>query len=315
MSTSKKKVLVVVVMAFVLVIVVLLASRFKKETVINNNLSIIEPNQEAIETKDSDNDGLADWEEALWGTDPQNPDTDSDGTPDGDEVKEGRDPLKIGPDDIFGEAEEILAPELNPTQKLSREFFAEYLTLKKTGEYNEQTAAELVAKLTQKGSEALSIKEYTLSDLKVVPANTANIKKFANEFVTMFANNAHQSQENEFEIFVEWLESQNKTTLAKIDPILESYQGMAAEAPDIAVPTEFANAYLALVNSFVRLETIVGAMRNADIDLISALPALGNYESSALAMVGNTQDIVWMIQDSGAQFTPADPAYPLTQIN
>ncbi len=51
------------------------------------------------QSKDADGDGLADWEEALWKTDPQNPDTDGDGTKDGDEPKENRNPTVKGPDD------------------------------------------------------------------------------------------------------------------------------------------------------------------------------------------------------------------------
>lgn len=39
---------------------------------------------------DSDNDGLRDWEEVLWKTDPQNPDTDRDGISDGEEANINR---------------------------------------------------------------------------------------------------------------------------------------------------------------------------------------------------------------------------------
>ncbi len=39
---------------------------------------------------DSDSDGLKDWEETLWGTDPKNPDTDGDGTEDGSAVEAER---------------------------------------------------------------------------------------------------------------------------------------------------------------------------------------------------------------------------------
>jgi len=46
-----------------------------------------------VATKDTDTDGLADWEETLWGTDPNNPDTDGDGFRDGDEVHSNHDPL------------------------------------------------------------------------------------------------------------------------------------------------------------------------------------------------------------------------------
>jgi len=55
--------------------------------------------------KDSDSDGLKDWEEVLWKTDPRNPDTDGDGTPDGEEVKLGRDPTIPAPGDKIAEVE------------------------------------------------------------------------------------------------------------------------------------------------------------------------------------------------------------------
>ncbi len=49
--------------------------------------------------QDSDQDGLSNTEEALYGTDPINPDTDGDGYTDGVEVKSGYDPLKPAPGD------------------------------------------------------------------------------------------------------------------------------------------------------------------------------------------------------------------------
>lgn len=45
---------------------------------------------------DSDNDGLTDAEERIYGTNPNNPDTDADGMSDGEEVKRGRNPLGPG---------------------------------------------------------------------------------------------------------------------------------------------------------------------------------------------------------------------------
>ena len=48
---------------------------------------------------DSDGDGLRDWEEVLWKTDPQKNDTDGDGTADNDEILAKRDPKTPGPGD------------------------------------------------------------------------------------------------------------------------------------------------------------------------------------------------------------------------
>ena len=48
---------------------------------------------------DRDGDGLPDWEEGVWGTNPNNPDTDGDGTYDGEEVRNNRHPRVAGPSD------------------------------------------------------------------------------------------------------------------------------------------------------------------------------------------------------------------------
>ncbi len=54
---------------------------------------------------DTDNDGLSDNEENLYGTDPKNPDTDGDGYSDGVEVKSGYSPIKAAPEDRVTVAE------------------------------------------------------------------------------------------------------------------------------------------------------------------------------------------------------------------
>ena len=61
--------------------------------------------------KDSDADGLKDWEELLWKTDPNKADTDSDGTNDNEEITLNRNPLKAGPDDKISEKEDLVAQE------------------------------------------------------------------------------------------------------------------------------------------------------------------------------------------------------------
>lgn len=52
----------------------------------------LETNGGQVVFVDTDNDGLTDPEETLYGTDPQNPDSDGDGVNDGDEVAAGTDP-------------------------------------------------------------------------------------------------------------------------------------------------------------------------------------------------------------------------------
>jgi hypothetical protein len=50
----------------------------------------------SINAQDTDDDGLTDELETLFGTDPANPDTDGDGYKDGEEVENGYNPLGEG---------------------------------------------------------------------------------------------------------------------------------------------------------------------------------------------------------------------------
>ncbi len=68
--------------------------------------------------KDSDNDGLKDWEEELYKTDPKNPDTDGDGYIDGEEVNSGHSPLVKSPGDALNFYPLPLGDKYNITKKV-----------------------------------------------------------------------------------------------------------------------------------------------------------------------------------------------------
>ena len=91
-----------------------------------------------ITRRDNDNDGLKDWEEGLWRTDPNNPDTDGDGTNDGDEARDGRNPLTAGPDDYLADNDfiektnsDFLDESQTKTDKFAQNLFGKYLSLRK----------------------------------------------------------------------------------------------------------------------------------------------------------------------------------------
>ena len=69
----------------------------KKKKAYKNKLKKSSPKQKKKLLKDTDKDGLSDYEEKnIYGTNPLDPDTDKDGMKDGEEVKKGRNPLGKG---------------------------------------------------------------------------------------------------------------------------------------------------------------------------------------------------------------------------
>jgi len=100
LSIKKLPLVPVLVAIFLAIILILFVNAYsKREAFSKFNLwggkeTIVES-----QTKDSDNDGLQDWQEDLYKTDYLNPDTDGDGYLDGEEINSGHNPLVKAPGD------------------------------------------------------------------------------------------------------------------------------------------------------------------------------------------------------------------------
>src|SRR3989338_949734 len=80
----------------------------------------------SLVVKDSDEDGIPDWEEPLWGTDPTKKDSDDNGIEDKVEIDAKKATLTENGADSSTE-------ELNETQKFARDFLTVFMALKQSG--------------------------------------------------------------------------------------------------------------------------------------------------------------------------------------
>lgn len=117
----KKLPLISIIVAIVLAIgLILFVGTYSKKGAFSK-INIWGAKETTIESqnKDTDNDGLKDWQEDLYKTDPDNPDTDNDGYLDGEEVNSGHNPLVKAPGD-----EEMLYPlPLGEKYNITQKFF------------------------------------------------------------------------------------------------------------------------------------------------------------------------------------------------
>ncbi|MBU6370732.1 MAG: hypothetical protein KGH93_00905 [Patescibacteria group bacterium] len=139
---------------------------------------------------DTDTDGLPDWEEALYGTDPHNPDTAGDGMTDGEKIQESRDPtlpntaaIGMAPTNLFStttvaESNAIAAANdnLNATEKLAHDLFSNIIAAQPVGGSLDQNTVNMLAdqaigNLPQKNF----IGTTTMTGLHFIPIDQANI--------------------------------------------------------------------------------------------------------------------------------------------
>ena len=81
-----------------------------------------------VDTEDTDQDGLINSEEQIWGTDINNPDTDGDGYLDGEEVRANHDPRKPAPDDLLEQTSPSPAPVNAESSGLAANTVEEFFT-------------------------------------------------------------------------------------------------------------------------------------------------------------------------------------------
>lgn len=99
------------------------------ETKNQENISPQNQEKSVLSKKDTDNDGLTDEAEKIYGADPFDPDTDDDGFLDGEEVKNGYDPTIPSPNDkIFND--DFIAAKKEQTESKKDLNLEEYLPSK-----------------------------------------------------------------------------------------------------------------------------------------------------------------------------------------
>jgi hypothetical protein len=178
-----------------------------------------------INRPDSDNDGLADWEETEWHTSTTNPDTDGDGTSDGAEVAAGRNPLVRGPNDKLTDPQTRL-------EALVRNAIL-------------QTNKPLISP----SGEIASLFEYKQNDLQLESTETsASLAEYARNLRAALQTFTAAKAGGESAALVAYVGHGDENALAPIVPAAQAYFALVQSLLAIDVPASAATLHLELIN-------------------------------------------------------------------
>ncbi len=301
-----------------------------KSAVPNNKNLALQTSFKEFMAIDTDKDGLPDWEEALWKTDPKNPDTDGDGTSDGEEVKAGRDPLKantakagqepndkIDPQKIAAEKKTVQEYiDLSATDKLARSLFSQYIATKKVGQTMTESDKQYIVQNFIDNLPNLTYKEYTLGDLTVLGTNTtAEVKNYANQVAEILYNNYQTKTDDVYTIMSTYFSSEDAAAptapLQKIQPIIDKNLKTIASLLKVSVPNEAKNGHLLLVNSFYKITQNLLILRDASKDIMLTLSSLENYDANVTNLSSILDNLANYIQSKKISFAATDFGYKL----
>lgn len=256
------------------------------------------PREGSISVTDEDGDGLKDWEEALWKTDPKNPDTDGDGSYDGDEVALGRDPMNDSPNDTIvkteeGESREVFGifypyeydetGEINNTEALAVNITENYLRAKATGQ-NIQVRQNMIANSVASAIEDIDIGlgELSSESLSITDdVNKERVEKYLSEVGKIMLDEIRDPAGNETEIIIEMAVSQDFSRSGELRLVASRYNQAATSLMSVEVPVMFAQQHTFLTDSLFGLATAVADMSQSEVDPMTAIVGTQHYALSA----------------------------------
>jgi hypothetical protein len=264
-----------------------------------------------LQNKDSDGDGLKDWEEGLLGTDPHKADTDGDGTSDGKEVALGRNPLVKGPNDKASETAKngLAAKEnLTPTDQLSRDFFARYMVLNQAGLADDpDSQANLIGEVLKDGVVLQKPKVYTAADIKITPDNSVQgIRAYGNLVGGIFASNYNPKTRNELVIAKESVDQEDPAILKEIDPIIVSYKNILTGLLKTPTPASQSETHLMMVNGMSTALFSAESLRKIDKDTLSGIQGSSVWLGAAQTLNKALNSLKTVFAANGISYSPGE---------
>jgi len=256
--------------------------------------------------KDSDNDGLKDWQELqIYKSDPCKQDTDGDGFLDGEEVASGYDPTKKAPGDALANAQNPRPLPNNLTEAL-RQKLSKQITDNNIGPLNTNgqvlSAEELknypgieeaVKEIINSQQTIFSPDPIQENQIKIINDNSqAAIQNYASQASAAFPDMTFKKSETE--IFLDAIENNDFTGL---DWELQTYQTAYENLKRLTVPADLLQIHKEQLNIISSLIKIFQAIKNINEDPLKANLALQTYQSAMLQYSAWTQKLVLFLNN------------------
>lgn len=245
---------------------------------------------------DPDGDGLKNWEEETYGTDPRNPDTDGDGYLDGEEVASGYNPTIPAPNDAL-EGTDTGTPR--PLPKNLTSYLAQILTQKiSSGEiepatglslsdvqndpnlpYNQDIMNEALVQIGLRAKEyfALPIPENTDFFISSEVAASAPAIAYFSQFNSVLIAHIDKIKKlniREVDVLQQAVDSKNTEN---VHIYAEEYGSVVAQMKNINAPTPLTHWHQHMTLTLAVMEKIFVAVENLEDDPALAAAALESY--------------------------------------
>lgn len=272
---------------------------------------------QAIATKDSDGDGLPDWEESLYGADPRVTDSFYLGMTDGQAVSRGLVVPKAIAEIPMASSTASVDSESPPTEDsltatFAKIFFSLYLSAKQSsadGNLSEQDMQNVASNALKSLSSSIAPSpDFKFAkDLKISGSGVDAFKVFAISAEEVLSKRSSNARKSEVLYLQDAVEKNDTVALSFISTIAKSYRESAIGLSILPVPTELKEVNLVLINALMRLSKITDDFTRVGDDPLTTILAIQQYPQAILSVGNAFIRISRVYADAGIEIPAGTP--------
>lgn len=236
--------------------------------------------------KDSNNNGIADWEEYLWGLDPK-----KNGSENKEFISAKKSALTQSGDIVPTDYSQITDNEI-----LSQQFFAAIISLQQSGQLDE-TAMNSVSEAIGKNVETTPIPDiYTSSMLTIQNDSTLTIRAYRDAIGNLVTKYQDADIGSELTFIIQALSNNDPQALYVATTVASSYQSFGQELMKIPVPRSLAGAHLSAANNYEKTGQSINNLAKVLTDPIAGMNAILSYKQYNDALASDLEKISSLLQ-------------------
>jgi hypothetical protein len=325
MRLPSKKIFLIFIACAITTTGLYLISKTKNRTIVKEESNTIESTPEIIvnenikntSTIDTDGDGLFDWEEVLWGTDPLKKDTNGNGIDDFKEVETKKLQNQEKVVKVIEQKNTTAQPEnLTVTDTLAREFFAQYINHKQTGiPMTPEYTQKIVDNFLQKATKKQNLAKFSSRNLKNIIENDTkeDVYNYGNNFWNIMLENTPKNivMRNEYEILLTAIASSKEDELKKLDPIVFGYENTIKALLDMPVPRSAVEKHLDIINNANSILATIEDMRVYFTDPVRGLNAIVYYKDMVPGLKQSLEKLAAYLKEKNVEYLENEGGYSL----
>lgn len=234
--------------------------------------------------RDTDGDGLKDWEEVLTKTDPNKADTDGNGVSDFKQIRGNSTETKT----------------LTQTEKFNQDLLATLVSLDRAGALNETSIANISQELADKIKNESLPDKFSKGDLKIVPSTNKNAVSYAKKILSILSDKSQKKLGSELSLTADYLSGKidkNKFQ-GELKIISDSYKKLGVSASVLEVPENAKDIHYLFINNSYNTGVSLELLIQLKDDPLNGVIGIENYRNFSSRFLVSLEEIAKYFQSN-----------------